>query len=172
MVTKARALGKDFDIGVAIPVRDLDGTSQGTGKNIFMGDCEGVTFVVFKGLSVTDDLNLDLQEIDAVAGTPRDLDIITDYFIKEKTTTMDGTEVWSKVTQAASSEIAAISGSAEKEMILAFEVRADQLSDGYEYVTVNIPDLGSAGAQWGGVLAIKWGLKVQRAPENLPKFTR
>lgn len=171
MVTKARALGKDFDIGSAVAVKDLDGGAQ-TGKNIYMGDCEGVTFVVFKGIGTTDDLALDLQEIEAVAGTPRDLEIITEYFTKSATTVLVGTEVWVKTTQSAASEITAIADSAEKEMILAFDVRADQLSDGYEYLTVNTPDLGSAAAQWGGVLAIKWGLKVQRAPENLPAFTR
>lgn len=172
MVTKARALGKDFDIGIAVAVKDLDGGAQ-TGKNIFMGDCEGVTFVVFKGIGTTDDLALDLQEIDAVAGTPRDLDIITEYFTKTAaSTTLAGTEVWVKTTQSVASEITAIADSAEKEVILVFEVRADQLSAGYEYITVNTPDLGSAGAQWGGVLAIKHGLKVQREPANLPAFTR
>lgn len=171
MTTKARALGKDFDIGFAVAVKDLDAGAQ-TGKNIYVGDCEGVTFVVFKGIGTTDDLALDLQEIEAVAGTPRDLDVITDYFTKSATTVLVGTEVWVKTTQAAASEITAIADSAEKEVILAFDVRSDQLSDGYEYLTVNTPDFGSAAAQWGGVLAIKWGLKIQRAPANLPAFTR
>ncbi len=173
MTTRARDLGTDFDIGFTVAVKDLDASSQGTGKNVNMSDCTGVTFVVFKGIGTTDDFALDLQEVNGVAGTPRDLDIITDYYTKTAASTvMAGTEVWVKTTQAAASEIAAITGTSGKEMILAVSVRADQLSDGYTHLAVNVPDLGSGGAQWGGVLAIKWGLHVQRAPENLPAFTR
>lgn len=171
MTTKARALGAIFDIGYAVPIRDLDGGAQ-TGLIIDMSDCEGITFLVVKEAASTDDIALDLQEVDAVAGTPRDLDIITDYFIKHGTTTSDGTETWEKVTQAAASEITAIAGSAEQEYLLAFEVRADQLSDGYTHIQVNVPDLGSAGAEFGGIIAIKWGLKAGRAPANMPAFTR
>lgn len=171
MVTKARALGKDFDVGYALAIENLDACGE-TGLNIYMGDCEGVALIVVTEASSTDDVALDLQEVDGVAGTPRDLDIITDYYIKAGTTVATGAETWTKVTQAAGSEIAAIDGSAEKEYMLAFEVRSDQLSDGYTHLAVNVPDLGSAGAKFGGIIAIKYGLKVQRAPENMPAFTR
>ncbi len=171
-VTKARGLGKWFDIGVTVANQDMDASGI-TGKNIYMGDCEGILFLVTKGIGTTDDFALDLQEVNGVAGTPRDLDIITEYFTKTAaSTTLAGTEIWVKTTQAAASEIAAITGTAAKQLLLAFEVRADQLSDGYTHLAVNVPDLGSGGAQFGSIVGIKWGLAIQRAPANMPASTR
>lgn len=172
MTTYAGPLGMDIDIGIAVAVKDNDGGAQ-TGKNINMSDCEGVLIVVHKGIGGSDDYALDLQEVNGVAGTPRDLDVITDYWTKTAaSTTMAGTEAWVKTTQSAASEITAIADSGEKELILAFAVRAQDLSDGYTHITVNVPDLGSNAAEWGVVSAIKYGLKNQRTPTNMPAFTR
>ena len=72
MTTRPGGLGKDFDIGHTIAVIDLDAaTTLTTGKNVYMGDCKGVTFIVSKGKGTTDDFALDLQEIDTVAGSDR-----------------------------------------------------------------------------------------------------
>lgn len=167
MTTTARALGRLFDIAAAVPVADLDGGAQ-TGIRINLANYQGVSFVIIKDAAATDDLAIDLQEHNASSGgTSQDLDIITDFYVKEETT-LDNDEAWTKVTQSAASEIAARADSAEKETIWVVEVAAEQLSEGFNYVSINIPDLGSAGAEWGGAIAILWGPKVQRAPENMP----
>lgn len=168
----------NFDVGHTIAVIDLDAaTTLTTGKNIYMGDCKGVTFIVSKGKGTTDDFALDLQEVDTIAGTPRDLDIITEFYAKIPTSTdLLGSETWTKCTQTAASEIAAsqtnMVGTCTKSILVALTVFSDQLSDGYNYLAVNVPDLGSGGAQWGTIIAIKFGLLTQRAPANLPAFLR
>lgn len=171
MATYARALGRLFDIGVGIMTVDLNAAAN-TGKNISLQECEGVGVLVYKSASgTTDDLQCDLQEVDSFNGTPRDLDIITNYWTKFETT-LDNDEAWTLVTQTAASEIAAIAGTAEKQCMLYFEVLADQLSDGYTHIAVNIPDLGATDTGLGGVFYIPFGLKTQRKPANLTSLLR
>lgn len=171
MTTKALGLGRNFDIGIGAIVQNFNGSGI-TGKNISLQNCEGVGVLVVKMANgTTDDLAIDLQEVNGYAGTPRDLDIITEYWTKAETT-LDNDEAWVKTTQAAASEIAAIAGTAEKEMMLYFEVRAEQLSDGYSHIALNVPDLGNTDTEYGTVIYLPFGLKVQRAPENLPSLLR
>lgn len=171
MTTKFLGLGRDFDIGLGAIVQNFNGSGI-TGKNFSMQNCEGVVVVVVKMANgTTDDIAVDLQEVNGYNGTPRDLDIITDYVMKSETA-LDNDEAWVRTTQSAASEIAAIAGTAEKECILAFEVRADQLSDGYTHIAVNVPDLGNTDTEYGCVLFIPYGLKVQRQPENMPSLLR
>lgn len=171
MTTKARALGRVFDIGNGAVPQLFTGSGI-TGKNVSLQNCDGVTIIIHKMANgTTDDFAVDLQEVNGYNGTPRDLDIITDYYVKSETT-LDNDEAWVKTTQAAASEITAIAGTAEKEMIVAIEVRADQLSDGYTHVALNVPDFGNTDTIYGSVLYILWGLHVQRAPENMPSMLR
>ena len=167
MATTARALGRLFDISNALSIVDLN-TAANTGNRIHMKGYRGVSFVFF-GDAGTDggDVAMDLQEHNAATGgTSQDLDTITDYFKKEETT-LDGDEVWTKVSQTAASEITAVDASAEKENIYVVEVGAEQLSDGYEWISMNVPDVGQA--KVGGILAILWGLDAERTPANLPE---
>jgi hypothetical protein len=167
MTTYAGPLGKSFDIGLgAIPQAFTGSGITGLVQN--MSNCEGVLVIVVKNANgTTDDLAIDLQEVNGAGGTPRDLDIITDYWVKSETA-LDNDEAWLKTTQTAASEITAIAGTAEKEMIVAFAVRSQDLSDGYTHIAVNVPDLGNTDTELGTVLYIPYGLKVQRAPVSLP----
>jgi len=164
-------LGRLFDIGLGIMTVNLN-TAANTGKNISLQNCDGVGCLVYKSASgTTDDIAVDLQEVDGYAGTPRDLDIITNYWVKSETT-LDNDEAWVLTTQAVASEITAIAGTAEKEIMLYFEVMADQLSDGYTHIAVNVPDLGATDSGLGGVFYIPFNLKVKRAPANLTSLLR
>lgn len=169
MTTYAGPLGKDLDIGIGAIIQSFNGSGI-TGKPCSMQNCEGVLVVIVKMANgTTDDLAWDLQEIDGAGGTPRDLDIITEYY-KKTETALDNDEAWVKVTQSAASEVTAIAGTAELEMIVAFAVRAEDLSDGYTHIAVNVPDLGNTDTEQGCVLYIPYGLKVQRTPANLPSL--
>jgi hypothetical protein len=171
MTTTTLALGRDFDIGVGAIIQTFNGSGI-TGKNISLQNCEGVGVLIVKMANgTTDDIAIDLQEVNGYAGTPRDLDILTDYWVKGETT-LDNDEAWVKTTQTAASEITAIAGTAEKELLLYFEVRASQLSDGYSHIAVNVPDLGNTDTEQGCVLYIPFGLKVQRIPSNMPSLLR
>jgi hypothetical protein len=165
MTTDAYALGKAFDISNALSVVDLNGGAN-TGLMVNMKNAAVCSFVFFGDAGTSGaDLVFDLQEHDALSGgTGQDLDIITTWFSKEETT-LDGDETWTRVTQSAASEVTVTNTGAEVEQIYVFEVRADQLSDGFSYLSLNIADASQA--KVGGVLAILSGLKVQRKPENL-----
>lgn len=170
MATKERALGDLFDIDGVIFPKDLS-SGASTGQRIDMRKCATCTFVVFVAAGTAgDDLLVDLQEHNASSGgTSQDLDIITEYF-KKSETTLDGDEVWTRITQAAASETADATGTtAEEQNILVIEVRHDQLSDGFRWVSLNIPDLGAAGTKYGGVLAIMSGLRQRGKPERMRK---
>lgn len=171
MPTMARALGREFDIGIGVSPVNLN-TGANTGKRISMIDCQGLTIVICCGVgTAASDLAVDLQEHTAsVSGTSQDLDIITDYFNKQELA-LDNDESWVKVSQAAGSEIADTGGtgtSAEHEQIVVIEVGADQLSDGFTHLSLNVPQPGAT--KLGCVLYFKHGLESQRAPANLPNL--
>lgn len=170
MTTTALALGKLFDLSIGSVPADADGGAI-TGKRVSLKNARGVSIVVIGAAGTApDDLQLDLQEHTAASGgSSADLDIVTTYYHKSEAT-LDGDETWTKVTQAAASEIADVGGagtSAEEQQIAVIEVAAEQLSEGYDFVSLNIPDLGTAGAKYVAVLYILWGLNAQRAPESL-----
>ena len=166
MATNFTALGKLFDIGTGAIIQSLNGSGI-TGKNCSLENCQGVGVLITKMANgTTDDLAIDLQEVNGSAGTPRDLNIITQYAVKSETT-LDNDEAWVVTTQTAASEITAIAGTAELEMMLYFEVLAEQLSEGYTHIAVNVPDLGNTDTEYGSVHFIPFGLKVQRTPANL-----
>jgi len=103
-------------------------------------------------------------------GTSQDLDIVTDYYHKSETA-LDNDESWTKVTQTAASEISEVGEagtSGETQNLLVIEVGADQLSDGYTHLSLNVDDPGAS--KLGAVLYIKHGLKEQRDPEVLPNL--
>lgn len=171
MPTFTRALGRHYDIGIGASPQLFTGSGI-TGKNISLQNCEGVGVLVIKNANgTTDDIAIDLQEVNGYNGTPRDLDIITTYWVKSETA-LDNDEAWVATTQSAASEITAIAGTAEKELMLYFEVMASQLSDGYTHIAVNVPDLGNTDTEYGAVIYLPFGLKAQRIPSNMPSLLR
>jgi hypothetical protein len=165
MTTGARALGRLFDItAIAAPADAV--SSAITGNRVSLKHAGGVTFVVITSAGSTDELDLDLREhTAATSGLSQDLDIITTYYIKSEAT-LDGDEDWTAVTQAAASEISDAGGASEQ-TLLVVEVSADQLSDGYTHVSLDVPDLGSNGSRYVAILAITHDLYAQRSPELL-----
>lgn len=162
-----QALGRLFDIGLGAPPAATNGAV--TGKRIHLKNCGGVTVVLVAGVAAGgDDLQVDLQQHTVGSGgSPADLDVITEYWLKSATA-IDNSEAWTKYTQAAASEItvAASETTDIEQNILVFEVEATELSDGYEWISVNVPDLG-AGDKTLAVLYFPRDLHVQRAPSNL-----
>jgi len=171
MTTTELALGRLFDISLGSITTDAVAAAK-TGLRFHMKGCAGVTIVAVKATDAgtTDDFAADLnQHTASTGGTSTDLDIVTDYFSKTETT-LDGDETWVRTTQTAASEITAVAGTAELQGIFVIEVAASQLADGYEWISLNMPDLGSTDVQWYTILYIPWGLKAERKPENLPDW--
>lgn len=162
------AVGRLVDAGLGCAPAATNGAV--TGKRIHLKNCSAVTVFLIAGVATGgDDLQLDLQQHTVSSGgTPADLDVITDYWIKSATE-IDNSETWTHYTQAAASEIAvAASETTDVEQnILQFCVEASSLSDGYEWISVNVPDLGT-GDKTLTVFYLPHDLNVQRAPHNLP----
>lgn len=169
MTTKAAALGKDFDVIPAILPVDLNGGAA-TGFRLHLKNYTGVTLCVFASIgTAASDLDTDvIQYTAATGGTTADLDVVTDYYVKDALALTSDCQ-WAKVTQAAASEIAEVGGageSGEHSQLLCINIPASALSDGYEWIAVytGAPGAAKLGAAW----YITWGLAQQRDPTNLP----
>ena len=165
-----RGLGKDFDIcsGV-VPIADLASGAQ-TGHRVHMKNYAGIAIVGFMGAvsAGTDTFVPDVQQhTAATGGNSADLDVVTTWFYKGEAS-LDGDETWTKVTQAAASEISLTGATyAALQMIIVAQVEAVSLSDGYEWISVDQADPGSGGTRAGCYFYIPYGLTIQRAPDNL-----
>lgn len=168
MTTGANGLGRYFDIVPAIVPVNLN-TAGNTGERVHMKDCRAVSIVIFASIGTAgSDLAVDVQESNAATGgTIQDLDIVTKYYIKDALSLTAAT-TWAEVSQAAASEISDTGGagtSAEHSQIVVIEVRAEQLSDGFEWLSVNIPQPGAT--KLGCAFYLRHGLEVMRKPQNL-----
>ncbi len=158
-------LGADFDIGTQIVSIDLaDGAN--TGHRIHLMNYGAVTFVGCLATgTAAEAVTFTVQEHDAnTAGTSQNLAVIDEYWQKEEAT-LDGDETWTRVAQTAAATVTDADWDDANELLVAFKVRAEQLSDDFEWVSVNVADPGTA--HLGVVLAIMHDLKVMRSPQNL-----
>jgi len=163
-----RALGRLFDVVPGIAPLDLQ--TARTGNRVHLKNAASCTFVVFKGAGTAgDDPTLTLKQHTAASGgSSTNLIAITSYYLKNATT-LSASETWSRLAQAAAATIVDPGGagtSAESQQVIVFSIDGTQLSDGYEWVSLDVADTGS-NAQLGAVLYLLHDLTVQRAPENL-----
>ena len=142
MATSNLGLGADFDIGSQIGPVDL-ATGANTGHRIHLMNYGAVTFVGYLATGTAAEApTFTLQEhTAATAGTSTNLVVIDEYFTKVEAT-LDGDETWTRVTQTAAATVTDATWDDANEVLVAFKVRAEQLSDTYEWVSVNIADPG------------------------------
>lgn len=168
MTTGASALGRLFNVSLGAVPADAVAAAI-TGSRVHLKDVGGVSFIVVASAGSTDILDVDLQEHNAATGgTSQDLDIITKYYYQSETT-LDGDETWTEGSQTAASEITNI-GAASEEQLVVIEVRSEQLSDGFEWVSLNVPDLGTNGTKYVAILNVVHDLMVMRKPTNLAQL--
>lgn len=167
-----RGLGKDFDLTTGInPVADL-AAGANTGKRVHMRNYQTLGVLLSKNAASagTDTVTITLREHTAnTGGTSQDLAKITDWYAKSTAAALAGTEAWVERTQAAAATLALTNAlvPAANQALVFFEVEADSLSDGFQWLSVDIADPGSGGTILGGVFYIMSGLKVQRNPALL-----
>jgi hypothetical protein len=163
-------LGRLYDIGLAwAPVDSQSGNI--TGKRLCLKYGTGVTFLVIKAAgTANDDPTFTVKQHTAASGgTTANLAVVDHYYLKSETL-LDNDESWSKLTQAAAATIADPGGagtSAESQQLIAIEINASSLSDGYAWVSLDLADTGSAGAQLCAAVYILHDLAAQRTPANL-----
>lgn len=161
------ALGRLFDIGTAFVPTELVGANGVTGAYVSLKHAGGVTFVFVGNGASTDIVDFDFQQATDSSGSGgTDLDVITEWY-KKSETTLDNDETWTRVTQTAASEITN-AGSASEQLLAVVEIEASQLSDGFCYVSVNVPDPGANATMYGAGLWILRDLKAPRKPANMP----
>lgn len=163
------ALGRLVDVCIGAAPVDLSAAAV-TGKRVSLKGAGGLTIVVFKGAGTAgDDPTFTLKQHTAnTGGTTSNLAVIDHYYLKDAAT-LAGTEQWTKVTQTAAATIVDPGGagtSAEHQQIIAIEVDAAQLSDGYTHVSLDCADVGT-NAQLGAILYLRRDLLVNRAPSAL-----
>lgn len=109
-----------------------------------MHDAGSISFVLIGATSGA----ATIQEANAASGgTAQDLAVITEYFTQ-------ASGVWTRRTQAAAATVTAVTGG-----LLVVEIRSEQLSDGFKWLT--------ASHSAGSFVAIAYDLAVQRAPAAL-----
>lgn len=167
------ALGRLVDISTGVATVDLN-TAGATGKRVSLKNASGALVVVHlaAAASGTESVVGTLKQYTASSGgTTSNLATITNYWIKAATA-LAGTETWTRITQAASQTLTiadtqgALTGVAQKQAIVAFEVDANSLADGNSYFGLDLADPGSV-SRLGSVLYLLHDLTVQRAPVNL-----
>ncbi len=160
------ALGRLFDASIAFVPTDVVAAGV-TGKYVSLRHAGGATLIVCHNGASTDIIDLDIQQATDSAGAGAvDLDCVTEYYYKQATT-LAGTETWTRATQAAASEITDI-GSASKQLLAVVEIEASQLSDGFAYVGVNVPDAGANATMYACGIWLLRDLKAPRKPANMP----
>ncbi|HEY6012729.1 MAG TPA: hypothetical protein VIU37_01935 [Candidatus Limnocylindrales bacterium] len=133
--------------------RTINTIAIADGVYINMRDGGGVAFDCYLAAAAGDTYTL-TEAKTAAGGSSQVLATITQYY----TCTGDGTDTWTKRTQAAASTV--VTAAAATENCAYFEIHGVELSDSFDYVKV-----ASTGA--GIVIAILHDLTVQRKPSNL-----
>lgn len=159
-------LGRIFDIGSAFAPVDFNTSDAATGHRVHMRNYETIAFVLYKGAGTAGaDPVITVQEHNAnTGGTSQNLAVVDEFYHKEEAT-LDGDEIWARVTQAKAAT-ATDDTWAESEAIAVVEIEAASLSAGFEWVSCNIAAT-VANAQLVSGLYIMHGLKIQRRPDLL-----
>ncbi len=158
-------LGQDFDIGTGIVPIDLaDGTN--TGHRLHLKNYGGVCFAAYIGVGTAAQApTFTVQEhTAATGGTSANLVVVTAYHEKTELA-LDGDEAWATTAQTAAATVTDATWDDAGQSLVAFEVEADQLSDGSEWISVNVGDPGTA--HIGCVFYVMYDLAEQRAPASL-----
>lgn len=161
------SLGRLIDVVPGVLNVDVQ-AGAATGNRVRLKNYDQCTILVFAGFTgAVDPLNVTLREHNASsAGTSQNLAIIDHYYLKTAAA-LTGAQTWARVNQAKAATLAAF-GTAGEQKLLAIEVNADQLSDGFQWISLDIPDQGAAvGTKVTSVLYVMGDLIIQRAPANL-----
>src|SRR5881409_2383032 len=132
-----RALGRLFDINTGFAPVDTQ-TGANTGLRVKTTRAQGCTFVYFKAAGTGTDVSvLTLQEHNAsTGGTSQNL-VKIDTVYKKTATTLDGSEAWTKTTQAAAATYTN-TGDATKQGIYVIHIDGTSLSDGFTHLSLSV----------------------------------
>lgn len=161
-------LGYTFDVGEAIAPVSM--TTAVTGKRVMARNARNVNFLINLGAAGTgvEDLILKLQQFTASsAGTSANL--VVDHVWVKSATLLAGTESWVKVANAATDGTITLLGTtyAIKQLQVLIEVNTQDLTDGFDYAGLTMPNTTLVNARVGSVTALLADLNVRRSPDKL-----
>ena len=158
-------LGQDFDIGTAvIPVDLADGAN--TGHRLHLKNYGGVCITTYIAVGTANEApTITVQEHNAATGGTSANLVVIDTYHEKTELALDGDEQWATSTQTAAATLTDATWDDAGQSLITFEVEADQLSDDFEWISVNIADTGAA--HLGCVFYVMYDLAEQRAPASL-----
>lgn len=160
-------LGYTFDLAPAIVPVDLSGGAQ-TGKRVNLRQAQNLNIVVFKGLEAgTDDPVLTLNQWQAQSGGAAAA-LNVDHYLTKAAVSLTGTQGWTKVAMA-SGRTVTLTSQAANQGIYVIEINTKDLTEGYDYASVDTADAGST-AQLGGILYVLADLVTRRDPAAMPAW--
>lgn len=168
-----RSLGNVLDIMAGIPIVSDLAAGANTGKRIHMRNYATCGFLFLKNAASagTDTVILTLNQHNAASGgTTSQFNGITDWYYKSTAAALTGAETWTEVNQAAGSTLTlANTGAvpAANQAMVYFDVDANTMDAGFQWMSISIADPGSGGTIVGGVIYIPTELKILRRPDLL-----
>jgi hypothetical protein len=167
-------LGRLFDIGIGVAPVDLDTADGATGLRTSVIGASGITAIAAIGAGGATNVTLTAKQHTAGSGGTTGTvpaDAVSAVYIKSEAT-LDNDESWVMLSGPSSTAVAngvvtlagATYGAAQK--LVAVEIDAKKLTDGYTHVSLDIAG-ALAAAMLGTVLYVVHGLKVERDPVSL-----
>jgi hypothetical protein len=161
-------LGKSFDAGDVIAPASL--TTAVTGKRVMARNAQNVNFLIHVGAAGTgtEDLILKLQQFTASSsGTSAAL--VVDHVWVKAAAALAGTETWTKVANAATDGTITLPGAtyAADELLIVAEINTKDLTDGFDYVGLTMPNTTLSNARVGSATAVLSDLTIRRSPANM-----
>lgn len=141
-------------VSVIEPVDLTSGANSGDW--ISLAKYRRVLFLIAKGAGGTagQDPVITLQEATDASGTgAQNLAAIDKVFSKQAATDLTAVAAFTVVTQTAAATYTD-ADLAEQAALIGIEVKADELSSGFDFCTINIADPGAGNSQIGAVLAL------------------
>lgn len=160
-------LGYTFDVGIGGATAALTGAL--TGKRVNLRNMQNLNFVALLTAAGTgtEDLVFKTQQFTASSsGTTANL--VCDHAWVKANTTLDGTEQWVRVANAATDGTFTLAGAtyAAKQCIVLFEVNTKDLTDGFDYASLSTTST-LTNTRNGTILALPADLTVRRSPDKL-----
>lgn len=161
-------LGYTFDVGFDNISADLSAAAM-IGKRTRVRDNRNVNFVAFLGAAASgaEAVVFTVNQWQASSGGSAQ-PYVCDHIWVKSATTLANTESWVNVANAAVDGTATLAGAtyATKQVIAVLEVHVPSLLPGYDYVSVDIADVGSV-ARTATVLTVPADLNRRRGPANM-----
>lgn len=159
-------LGYTFDVGVDIAPVDLSAAGV-TGKRINLRAMQNLNVLIAKGAAAsgTDPVLTFNQWKVSSSGTAAAFN--PDHFYKKTAATLLNSEQWANVAVSTTNGQVTLTGEQGNQGLYLFEINTKDLTDGYDYVSVDTAKAGTV-AQLAAILYIPADLVTRRGPVNMP----